>query len=338
MVILINNYRKSQLDNKTDIYGVNMHSQDQPTNPMVSIAMCTYNGEKYLRAQLESILSQTYTKLELVIVDDASKDGTVDILKEIADRDPRVKYQVNAETLGYNSNFEKAIRLCSSELIAISDQDDIWLPHKIMSLYPYINGDTLLVHSYNADFKNDDPSKTFFNPSRLRFKGNKTRELLFYNTVSGHATMIHKKLLSVIFPFPPGVYYDWWMGLNASLQGSIQLHPEALVLHRQHSSNASHISKQMPSNEIKENFFTEKIAALQTFTRLQGLHQDDMGLLNRFVNLLLKERRKNFSFPVLFFFLKHARSAFYFRKKTPMFFYYLKYSLKRATMKVKHWT
>ena len=111
-----------------------MHSPGKQTHPMVSIAMCTYNGEKWLRAQLDSILSQTYTNLELVIIDDGSRDRTIDIIKEYAAGDPRIKYHVNAETLGYNRNFEKALRLCSSDLIAISDQDDIWQPHKIMSL------------------------------------------------------------------------------------------------------------------------------------------------------------------------------------------------------------
>jgi len=315
-----------------------MHSPDQHIYPKVSVAMCTYNGEKYLRAQLESILTQTYTNFELVIVDDASGDRTVEILKEFAARDKRITYQVNAETLGYNRNFEKALRLCSSEFIAISDQDDIWLSHKLMTLYPYITGDTLLVHSYNAEFKNDDPSITFVNASRVRFKGNNTRQLLFYNTISGHASMINRKLLSFALPFPPGVYYDWWMGLNASIHGMVQLHPEALVLHRQHTRNASHIPANLPAKDIREIFFTDRIALLETLARLPGIRQTDQDILERLIALLKKERGKNFSFPVFFFFLKHARSAFYYRKKSPMLFYYIKYSFKKARLKVKYWT
>ena len=93
---------------------------------MISIAMATYNGEKYLREQLDSILSQTITDWELIVCDDCSKDTTVGILKSYQRKDGRVKIFVNEKNLGFKKNFEKAIGLCSGDYIALADQDDIW--------------------------------------------------------------------------------------------------------------------------------------------------------------------------------------------------------------------
>ncbi|HYC29606.1 MAG TPA: glycosyltransferase family 2 protein [Chitinophagaceae bacterium] len=306
--------------------------------PLISVVMCTFNGEKYLVQQLDSILAQDYTPLELIICDDVSTDGTVSILQQYAARDNRIKVYVNERNLGYNRNFEQAIRLASADWIAIADQDDIWLPGKLTSLYQCIEEGTLLVHSYNAEFKNNDPSVTFVNRSRLRFKGDNVRELFFYNTVSGHTMLLHKKLLAAALPVPAGVYYDWWIGINAAVQGRVILNYKALVLHRQHSSNASHISRNLSEESKKATFFKDRIATLESFRQIKDLSKGESDFLKAYIHLLKNEWTKSFSWPVYFFFLKHARTAFYYRRKKFMAFYYLKYSLQRASMKVKHWT
>src|ERR1700744_3577317 len=96
--------------------------------PLISVALCTYNGEKYIKEQLDSIINQTYTCIEVIIVDDGSTDSTYDIISDYALRDNRIKCFKNETNLGFNKNFEKAVSLTSGEYIAISDQDDIWLP------------------------------------------------------------------------------------------------------------------------------------------------------------------------------------------------------------------
>ena len=93
---------------------------------MISIAMATYNGEKFLRYMLDSILSQTYQDIELIICDDNSSDSTCLILKEYEKNNSRIKLYFNESNLGFIKNFEKAISLCSGDYIALSDQDDIW--------------------------------------------------------------------------------------------------------------------------------------------------------------------------------------------------------------------
>ena len=93
--------------------------------------MTTYNGEKYLREQIDSILNQTYKDIELVICDDGSTDSTREILKEYEAKDKRVRIFFNETNLGFKKNFEKAASLCRGDYIAFSDQDDIWLPFKL---------------------------------------------------------------------------------------------------------------------------------------------------------------------------------------------------------------
>lgn len=88
--------------------------------------MATYNGEKYIREQIDSILTQSVQDFEIVVCDDCSSDSTVKILREYEKKDSRIKIFVNEKNLGFLKNFEKAVSLCSGEKIAFSDQDDIW--------------------------------------------------------------------------------------------------------------------------------------------------------------------------------------------------------------------
>ena len=96
---------------------------------MIGIAMTSYNGEKYLKEQIDSILNQTVSDFELIVCDDVSSDSTMDILNGYAAKDSRVHVFRNEENLGFLKNFEKAIRICldrGAEYVALADQDDIW--------------------------------------------------------------------------------------------------------------------------------------------------------------------------------------------------------------------
>ena len=102
---------------------------------MISIALCTYNGEKFLQAQLDSIEQQTLLPDELVVCDDCSSDGTIDILEKFRKRASfPVHIHPNKINLGSTQNFEKTIRLCTGDIIALSDQDDVWRPNKLERL------------------------------------------------------------------------------------------------------------------------------------------------------------------------------------------------------------
>ncbi|MBQ6958217.1 MAG: glycosyltransferase [Bacteroidales bacterium] len=114
-------------------------------HPKISIALCTYNGEKYLTAQLDSILDQTHPADEIIIVDDGSTDATLDIIREYASRTDILQYFVNEQTLGYVRNFSKAISLTSGDFVALSDQDDIWTKDHIEKLLNNIGGKAVCV-------------------------------------------------------------------------------------------------------------------------------------------------------------------------------------------------
>ena len=105
---------------------------------MISIALATYNGSKFLREQLDSILAQSMDDFEVVACDDCSTDETPQILQEYTSRDSRFKVYQNAKNLGFKKNFEHILSLCKGEFIAFCDQDDIWEPNHLEILYKNI--------------------------------------------------------------------------------------------------------------------------------------------------------------------------------------------------------
>lgn len=111
----------------------------------VSVAMCTYNGAKYIREQIDSILGQTVQDIELIVCDDCSSDETLSVLHEYANHDPRIRIYQNEQNLGYKQNFAKALSLCTGEYIALSDQDDIWMPDHIEVLLAILGNRSLAV-------------------------------------------------------------------------------------------------------------------------------------------------------------------------------------------------
>ena len=114
-----------------------------PTNTSVAVVVATYNGATYLLAQLESIALQTHKPAQIIIVDDASSDDTVRIANNFAIEHPNVLVVQNETRLGYIKNFEKGMLLATASYVALSDQDDIWVPHKLETLLANIGGQML---------------------------------------------------------------------------------------------------------------------------------------------------------------------------------------------------
>ena len=125
----------------------------------VSVVMCTYNGEKYLREQMDSILAQTYPIHEIIVCDDCSTDGTMNILQEYATKFPFIKVHRNTRNKGCNQNFHDIFYQVSKKVdyIAISDQDDIWFPEKIGKLVQLIEKE----EGYNLCFSDIISSPTY---------------------------------------------------------------------------------------------------------------------------------------------------------------------------------
>ena len=125
-----------------------------------SVAICTYNGEKYLREQLDSILKQSVSVDEIVICDDRSNDGTHGIIKQYCIKYPNIiKSHINEVNLRSVKNFEKAISLCTNEIIFLSDQDDIWHLEKVKNFIKYFENHPKIDVLASNGFCIDDNSK-----------------------------------------------------------------------------------------------------------------------------------------------------------------------------------
>ena len=207
--------------------------------PLISIPIITYNGERFLRRQLDSIYRQTYRNIEVVACDDGSTDATPGILEEYRSSHG-LRYIINPSNLGYLRNFEKAVSLCGGDFIAPSDQDDVWMPGKIESLVTIIGiksmacSDAVLVDE--NDGKLADSAVAFSNLPAL--SGNPFFQLLFKSYVIGCTALYSRDLIRQAFPIPEGeVFHDWWMALVASTMAGIQYYSKPLIAYRQHSSN-----------------------------------------------------------------------------------------------------
>lgn len=207
--------------------------------PAVSIALCTYNGERFLKEQLDSILNQDYNNIdEIICLDDNSVDNTWPILTEYADKYHVLKIFRNSCNLGFIKNYEKAIELTNNQLIAISDQDDIWYESKITKLVNSIGND-LMSYSDNdyIDLKGDSVGVKFSDKRNLTDITSCLNFALF-NAISGHTILFRRQLLSFALPFPANIHYDWWLAFCAAQHSIIKYVNEPMVGYRQHTSNA----------------------------------------------------------------------------------------------------
>jgi glycosyltransferase involved in cell wall biosynthesis len=221
-------------------------------HPRISIALATYNGERYLKEQLESYVKQTLLPYELVACDDASSDSTVAIVEEFSKTAPfPVRVFRNEKNLGFINNFSLAASLCHGDYIAFSDQDDIWLPDKLevccrrmkMAEEMYGPDIPLLVHS---DLCLIDEENHVIAPSHMRVKRWKhnavdpLRTLLVQNYVSGCTMLCNRPLIKKSLPFPDVLMnHDGWVSMIAASTGKIFFIPEATLLYRQHENNVT---------------------------------------------------------------------------------------------------
>ncbi|WP_306551848.1 glycosyltransferase family 2 protein [Daejeonella sp.] len=218
---------------------------------LISIALCTYNGEAYLREQLESIVNQSYSTLELIAVDDCSSDNTLNILNEYAANYPFIKVFVNPENIGYIRNFEKALKLCSGEFIALSDQDDIWDLHKIEKQVNAIGNQLMIYHDSEFVDQNGQLLNKKMSDIMNLYRGDQPESFLFFNCISGHSVLMKKELRDELLPFPNAYYHDWWMGYVATNLGSIDCIDEPLVKYRQHHTADTNILKRKRDNSTR---------------------------------------------------------------------------------------
>lgn len=216
----------------------------------VSVALCTHNGARFIEQQLRSILEQEPAPADLVLSDDASTDDTVAIAQRVAAEYPETRLRVlrNDPALGVTANFELAISATSGDLIALSDQDDVWHPGRLATVVTLFaaNPDLTVVAS---DARLVDAEGQALGGSLLAAieVGQAERDalngdaafatLLRRNLLTGATMVLRRSVLDRALPFPPSWVHDEWIAAIASTGGGIRLLDDQLIDYRQHGAN-----------------------------------------------------------------------------------------------------
>jgi glycosyltransferase involved in cell wall biosynthesis len=216
----------------------------------ISIAMCTYNGEKFIKEQLDSFLSQTRLPDELIICDDRSNDNTIQIINEFMKRAPfKVELQINEKQLGSTKNFEKAILLCHGDIIFLADQDDVWDKNKLYLMEKkFIEDDKVAMVFTDAAMVNQDlqslgntlwESILFTPKAQKLFPDNAFHVFIRENVVTGATMAFRSRYNDLMMPFSENWIHDAWMALilAASKDLKIEIIDKPLIMYRQHSNN-----------------------------------------------------------------------------------------------------
>lgn len=209
----------------------------------ISVCMATYNGTGFLERQINSILKQLRSEDELIIVDDASNDDTLKILRSI--KDSRVKVIVNSLNLGVIKTFEKAMKQSTGDIIFLSDQDDEWVYNKVdavLQSFRLYNADLI---QHDALIVNSRGETLWKSWSELRSFGPGIFKNFTKNTYTGCCMAFTRKLLNQALPIPSGVQsHDQWLGLVAELQGLRVVFIKDILLHYvRHNSNVSQMKR-----------------------------------------------------------------------------------------------
>jgi hypothetical protein len=222
----------------------------------VSVALCTHNGAVYIEQQLRSVLDQSVKPSEIIISDDASTDGTLDIIAGIVaiwkadhpDASVRVEVLRNEVALGVTANFEQALAACTGDLIALCDQDDIWHPNRLERMRSQFDHlpDLLLLHS-DARIVDGAGVPTgesllqtlYVSPAEITavHAGRAIDVLIRRNIVTGATAMLRRALVNRSRPFPPSWVHDEWLAVVGAATGGVDLLEEQITDYRQHGGN-----------------------------------------------------------------------------------------------------
>jgi len=216
--------------------------------PKISVALCTFNGEKFIREQIDSLLNQTLQINEIIVCDDCSTDETIAILKEYALNHPGLFFiHQNEKNLRSVKNFEKAISLCTGDFIFLSDQDDIWVADKAADFLDYFEKhpkiSVLASNGYCIDGKSEILERyTFWDiPEFLRT----TKKPFSYYTImtsisnlaTGATMALRKEFLSEVLPFPlVNLHHDEWIAIIASKINAFELLNKKYIYYRLHEN------------------------------------------------------------------------------------------------------
>lgn len=215
----------------------------------ISVAFIVYNGARYMRKQLDSILAQSHKVNEIIVCDDASSDNTKEILEEYKNKHPDLFFlHYNKENIGPSKNIEKAIQACTGDIILLADQDDYWEANKVVTIVkwfeanPTMNGVFTNGSLMNSNGEIDNKFGLWDVMSFPYNKVNNSQDLKLYintveNSVTGATLAIRNNLAFLKQPFPLIKYlvHDRWLAINLAETNSLGILNEKLIRYRIHS-------------------------------------------------------------------------------------------------------
>lgn len=232
------------------------------TEKTVSVVMCTYNGEKYIREQLDSILAQTYPLLEVIIQDDGSTDATPDICRAYAARHSNIRFTVNEQNLGFNRNFQSACTKAKGQFVAISDQDDVWFPQKIARLVEAIG---------NCDACTSPHLRGYTQEQSFVVNPQCSAEGVLFTPIMGHTILFRRDFVQTAVHWSLPVTYDYSLAICASLRNGIAFVPESLSWHRSNDASATAMEarKFTTPNSARPSAWRPYLYGIANYRRLQ---------------------------------------------------------------------
>ncbi len=273
----------------------------------VSVALCTFNGARFIAEQLESILSQVPPPFEVVVGDDGSTDDTLAIIRGTAAAHPSTTLSILPATahLGVTANFERTIAATTGELVALSDQDDVWHAGRLARLVHEFGTapDALLVHhdARLIDDRGASTGATLFESLRVGSREKQAtaegRAFAVYirrNLATGATVMFRRTLLDSARPFPEGWVHDEWLAIIAAALGRVSLIDEQLVDYRQHGANQIGASNPTLRYRLGRLFAArgDRLTQLDSRSRILSQRLDALGVAEEW--RVLGERKARF--------------------------------------------
>lgn len=228
--------------------------------PTVSVVMATYNGEKYLREQLDSILAQTYPIHELIIQDDCSTDYTPQICREYEAKYPCVHFYENDHNLGFNENFKSASMRATGDYVALSDQDDVWFNDKIEKQVAAIGDHDICFSSHlrGADMQHTHTVSPQYSLEALLFAG-----------FAGHTMLLCGDFIRNADNWNEYIIYDWGLAISAQLNRGIFFLDTPLNWHRSNEESAMTVLSKKNGKGAEHPTYQPYLYGLRNFRRLR---------------------------------------------------------------------
>ena len=259
----------------------------------VDILLATYNGEKYIKEQLDSILQQTYKNMRIYISDDCSTDNTPNILKEYEQKYENISVTYQVQNIGSIRNFEYLMTKIEDPYYMLSDQDDVWYKDKVEKSLKKLNeenADLVFTDLEVVDENLNSINKSFYTMmgkmGKIEKSINKKEFEYLYNSVTGCTILSKSKFIDNVLPLPKNskyVIHDSWIGLITSLNGKIVFLNEPTIKYRQHGNNQIGTKKRKYESfdEMRKLFISVKLDLFKTYLENNEKFPNELKELNK---------------------------------------------------------